>query len=300
MKAEDRKYGYFEGTLSIVVNTILFALKMWVGLASRSVAMVADAWHTLSDTMTSLTVIAGFWVSGRPRDKKHPFGHGRAELIAAIVISVLLGMVGVNFLINAVKSLLKSEGANFTSAGVIIFALSILIKEGLAQYSIWAGKKINSKALIADGWHHRSDAAASLLIVIGALLSRFAWWVDGVLGIIVSLLIIYTAVDLIKDAAGSLLGEEISPEAKAAIGKIAAKNGLTVEPGHHFHIHRYGDHTEVTMHLCFPEEISLKEAHEAVHSIENRAKTDLDIILTIHPEPISSLISEEESTDNTP
>lgn len=286
---EDRKYGYIEGILSIAVNTILFALKMWVGLASRSVAMVADAWHTLSDTLTSLTVIAGFWISGRPRDKQHPFGHGRAELIAAIVISVLLGIVGLNFLLDSIKSLVKAESASFTSPGIIIFALSVLIKEGLARYSIWAGKKIGSKSLIADGWHHRSDAAASLLIVIGALLSRFAWWVDGVLGILVSIMIAYTAANLIKDAAGSLLGEEISPEIKAAIAKIALENGMTEEPGHHFHIHRYGDHTEVTMHLCFPEDISLKEAHEAVHTIEAQAKSDLDIILTIHPEPISAL-----------
>ena len=289
MKAEDRKYGYFEGVLSIIVNSILFALKMWVGLASRSVAMVADAWHTLSDTLTSLTVIAGFWASGRPRDKKHPFGHGRAELIAAIVISVILGIVGLNFLLDAIKSLLNSESAGYTSAGLIIFALSVLIKEGLAQFSIWAGKKIGSKSLVADGWHHRSDAIASLLIVVGALLSRYAWWVDGVLGIIISLLIIYTAVDLIRDASGSLLGEDIDPQLKASIEKIAAENRVTVECGHHFHIHRYGDHTEVTMHLCFPEDISLTNAHDEVQSIERRVKEELGIVLTIHPEPVSAL-----------
>jgi cation diffusion facilitator family transporter len=291
VKPEDRKYGYIEGTLSIVVNSVLFALKMWVGLASRSVAMVADAWHTLSDTLTSMTVIAGFWAASRPRDKKHPFGHGRAELIAAIVISVLLGIVGVNFLLDSIKSLLRSEAADYTSTGVVIFAISVLIKEGLAQYSIWAGRKIRSKALVADGWHHRSDAAASLLIVVGALLSRYAWWVDGVLGIAVSALIIHTAVDLIKDASESLLGEEISAEMKAAIGKIASENGMTLEAGHHFHIHRYGDHTEVTMHLCFPEDISLRDAHEAVNAIEKRAREELDIMLTIHPEPISALTS---------
>lgn len=288
MNLKDRKLGYVEGILSIVLNTALFALKLWVGIVSRSVAMVADAWHTLSDTLTSMTVIVGFWISGRPRDKNHPFGHGRAELVAAIVISVLLGVVGVNFLWDSIQSLRRAESASYTSFGVIVFALSILIKEGLARFSIWAGKKVGSKSLVADGWHHRSDAAASLLIVIGALLSRYAWWVDGVLGILVSVLIIYTAVDLIKDASESLLGEEISPQLRASIGKIALENGVVMESGHHFHIHCYGDHREVTMHLCFPEDISLKKAHEVVEIIETRVKKELGISLTIHPEPISA------------
>ena len=288
MKAADRKYGYIEGLLSILLNSILFALKLWAGIASRSVAMVADAWHTLSDSLTSLTLITGFWFSGRPRDRQHPFGHGRAEMVAAIIISVLLGMVGVKFFIDSINSLLSAGSAQYTSQAVIIFAVSTLIKEGLAQFSVWAGKKIDSKALIADGWHHRSDAAASLLIVVGALLSPYAWWLDGALGILVSVLIIYTAVDLIKDSSGTLLGEEIQPALKKALSEIARETGSSLGPGHHFHIHCYGDHKEVTMHLCFPDGISLKEAHEVVHIIEGRAKKELGVILTIHPEPVSA------------
>ncbi len=170
--------------------------------------MTADAWHTLSDTLTSVVVILGFWISSRPEDEEHHFGHGRAEVIATIIIATLLAVVGINFLKDSIRQLIAQRSASFSTIGLVIFAISVVIKEGLARFSIWARKKTDSKSLLADGWHHRSDALASLIIVIGAVLEKYFWWVDGVLGIGVSALILYAAYDIAHDASDFLMGEK--------------------------------------------------------------------------------------------
>lgn len=170
--------------------------------------MTANAWHTLSDTLTYVVVIFSFWISSRPEDKEHPFGHGRAEIIATIIIATLLAVVGINFLKDSIRQLIAQRSASFSTIGLVIFAISVVIKEGLARFSIWARKKTDSKSLLADGWHHRSDALASLIIEIGAVLGKYFWWVDGVLGIGVSALILYAAYDIAHDASDSLMGEK--------------------------------------------------------------------------------------------
>lgn len=199
--------GFIEGWLSITVNLLLFVLKFWVGIKADSVAMKADAWHTLSDSFTSLVVLFGFWISRRKPDEQHPFGHGRAEAIGAVVIGTLLFIVGATFLQESIHRLFARQGLTFSSLAVIIFLVSVLVKEGMASFSIWAGKKIDSQSLIADGWHHSSDAVASGLIIIGTVLGRYFWWIDGVAGILVSLLIFYATYDILKVAASTLIGE---------------------------------------------------------------------------------------------
>lgn len=285
MDAQKQQLGYLEGWLSSVVNALLFALKLWVGMTIGSVAMIADAWHTLSDTVTSAVVIAGFWISGKPHDKDHPFGHGRAELIGAIIIATLLGLVGVNFLKESYVQLQHHERVNFSTLGIVAFAVSVVIKEALAQFSIWAGKKVDSQALLADGWHHRSDAIASLLIVVGALLGRFFWWIDGVLGFLVSALILYAAFDIMKEAANTLMGEEMTHELEQRITQKVKAVAPDVSEVHHCHMHRYGDHVEVTLHVRMNEDYSLRQAHEIVSHIEDVLRNELQIEPTIHAEP---------------
>ncbi len=176
------RLGYLEGVLSIVLNTALFGLKYWVGLSTGSIAVIADAWHTMSDTLTSVIVILGFKISSMRPDKKHPFGHGRAEIISSVVIGVLLAVVGFNFLVESIHRLQHHTAASFNSSAITVFAISVVLKEALAWFSIWAGRKIESQSLIADGWHHRSDSVASLLILLGMLFGRYLWWVGAVMG----------------------------------------------------------------------------------------------------------------------
>jgi len=295
MKKKDRNLGYLEGVLSSIINTILFILKLWVGMMVGSVAMIADAWHTLSDTLTSLVVIIGFWISGRPSDREHPFGHGRAELIGALIIGTLLGVVGVNFFKESVMNLFRHvKPPTFTLVPIIIFALSIAIKEAIAQFSMWAGKKINSRALIADAWHHRSDAIASALIVLGALFGKSLWWIDGVMGIGVSLLILWAAFDVVRSAADDLMGEDVDPVLSGKIQALITEIAPDITHVHHLHVHRYGQHREITLHIRMDGEATLNLVHEVASRIETRLRSELDVEVTVHAEPCGN--SPEKST----
>ncbi|MCG2821806.1 MAG: cation diffusion facilitator family transporter, partial [Candidatus Atribacteria bacterium] len=207
--------GYLEGTISIILNTILFGIKYWVGIKTFSIAIIADAWHTLSDSFTSLVVIIGFKVSSKPADKKHPYGHGRAEIISSVIIGTLLAVVGVNFLIASIQRFINHQSASYGNLAVIVFVISVIVKEGLAQFSMRAGEKINSQSLIADGWHHRSDSLVSLMVLVGIFMGGYFWWVDSIMGIIVSLVIFYTTYIILKESISILIGEEPSEDLEA-------------------------------------------------------------------------------------
>ena len=276
---------YLEGTLSSIINVGLFAVKLWAGTVTGSISMIADAWHTLSDTFTSLVVIFGSWVAGKPKDDSHPFGHGRAEIIGAVVIGTLLGIVGISFMRDSYLQLKNRAEVLFDNKSIIIFACSIVLKEGLAQFALWAGKKSSSRALIADGWHHRSDAIASALIVLGALVGKFFWWIDGALGLLVSLLILYAAFEIIREGASILMGEGVDRDFEVEIRKTVEKESPEVNHIHHIHVHRYGDHIEVTMHIRVRGSITLKEAHKTTSRLEQVLRKDLKIEPTIHIEP---------------
>ncbi len=277
--------GYTEGWISIVVNLILFGMKYWVGMRSASVAMVADAWHTLSDTFTSVIIVLSFWLAARPPDKQHPFGHGRMEVIAALIIGTLLVVVGLAFLKESILRLEHYQAAQFTTLAIVVFGVSVLIKEALAQFSYWAGKEIDSQALRADGWHHRSDAIASGLIVVGTLAGRAYWWIDGLLGIFVSGLILYAAFGVLKGAANSILGERPDPRLEEQVRSLINQTAPVVSCVHHLHLHRYGDHVEVTLHVKLPQCMNLEEAHELASRLEEAIRTELNWEPTIHLEP---------------
>lgn len=289
-KRMSKKYktyiGYLEGTISIILNTLLFALKYWVGIETFSIAIIADAWHTLSDSLTSLVVIIGFKISSKPADEKHPFGHGRAEIISSVIIGTLLAMVGVNFLIASIQRFINHQFASYGNLAIIVFIISVIVKEGLAQFSIRAGKKINSQSLIADGWHHRSDALVSLMILVGIFIGEYFWWVDSIMGIVVSLVIFYTTYSILKVSVSTLIGEEPSKDFETEIRKIV-NNSLSRDVKlHHFHSHKYGDNKELTFHIRLPADMRLEDAHGITEEVEKKIREKMNIETTIHIEPI--------------
>ncbi len=281
--------GYLEGILSVVLNTALFAVKYTVGTRSGSIAMIADSWHTLSDTLTSVVVILGFWFVGRKPDTRHPLGHGRAEAIATVVIAVLLGVVGVTFLAESVGRLRSREAASFSAAGFLVFAVSVLLKEGLAQFSIRAGRATKSQSLVADGWHHRSDAIASALIVAGMGAARLwggrVWWIDGVMGIGVAALILYATVDIFRASASFLMGEAHEAQLEEAVRRIVKEASGAATHVHHFHVHSYGGHKEMTLHFRLPRATTLDECHRIASLVERTIRDSLGYEATAHVEP---------------
>lgn len=272
--------------VSILVNTVLFGLKYWAGLATGSIAIIADAWHTLSDSVSSIILLFGIRFSKKPADKEHPFGHGRFELITALIIGAILGLIGYNILVSAIEKLQDRTVTHFGFVAKAVTILSILMKEGLAQYSFYIGKKTQNKAVIADGWHHRSDSLSSVIVLIGIFAGSSFWWIDSVLGAIVSLLIFYATYRIFSGAVHKLLGETPDEPTLKKIKDISnsiANRDLYL---HHTHIHSYGKHKEITFHIRLPSDMSLDDAHKIATKIERRIMEDLNLQATIHMEPL--------------
>jgi cation diffusion facilitator family transporter len=279
------RLGNIEGWLSIGGNIFLFILKYWAGIVTGSVAIIADAWHTLSDSFSSIIVLIGIKVSRKPADTSHPFGHGRAELIASLIIGVLLAVISFNFILESAGKLKSHEPTDYGTIAIIAITTSIAVKEGLAQYAFWAAKKTGSNTLKADGWHHRTDAISSVLILTGIFLGDYFWWIDGVLGILVALMIAYAAYEVMRDAIDPLMGEKPSEKLIQQLQTISREElGFNPEI-HHIHIHRYGEHIELTFHVVLSPGITLDEAHQQIDKLENKISEKLGMAATIHPDP---------------
>ncbi|MFO8133785.1 MAG: cation diffusion facilitator family transporter [Thermoplasmatota archaeon] len=285
--ARQSPLGYAAVGLSIGGNVVLFGVKYWVGLSVDSVAMQADAWHTLSDTLTSVIVLLGFYMAARPPDREHPFGHGRAESIAAVVIGTLLAVVAFSFLQDSLASLLAGRTVGYSGLSILVFLASVFVKEAMAQVSMYAGRKHDSPALIADGWHHRGDALTSLLIVVGAWAGGSYAWIDGALGVMVSAFIFYAAGTILRDVVTSLLGERPSPELRQRIAMAIGEAAPEASDVHHIHMHRYGDHREMTVHIRLPDDMPMREAHAVASRVEEVLYERFGIAVTVHVDPLS-------------
>lgn len=281
------KYIVQEGWISIIGNTVLFGLKYWAGIVTGSLALIADAWHTLSDTVSSIIVLIAGKVSRKPADDDHPFGHGRAEHIAAIIIGVLLAIVAFDFIVGAIEKFSSKEKTVFGTIAWAVTIVSILAKEAMAQYAFWAAKKTNSSILKADAWHHRSDALSSIVILIGLTVGNYFWWTDSVLSFIVALMIGYTSYEILSKEITALLGE--SPDDQLLISIRETAQNACDQPIylHHIHIHNYGQHSEMSCHIKLPPKMPLEDAHDICTKIENAIEGKFGYISTIHPEPIT-------------
>ena len=268
------KLGYREGLVSVILNLLLFVLKYYAGIASASLALIADAWHTLSDSLTSLVVILGIKLSSKKPDKEHPFGHGRWEQISALIIAILLALVGVEFMKDAIAKLRGHEAADFGWLAYLATVASIVLKEGLARYAFYIARKTGNAAVKADGWHHRSDALSSLMVLAGLFLSPYFWWIDSVLGMLISFMLFYAAYGIIREAVNKILGEEPSEEVIGKVEQIVKAEMGNVAYPHHYHIHHYGDHIEFTFHIKVPGEETVEEAHRKATLIEMQIKTE--------------------------
>ena len=274
------------GWVSIVGNMLLFAVKLWAGLVTGSVALMADAWHTLSDSASSVVVIISARFSGKPADEEHPFGHGRIELISSLIISVMLAFVAADFFKSSMEKLVSRETVEFGPLAWFAVILSIVTKEAMAQYAMWASKKVDSPMLKTDAWHHRSDALSSLIILFGILLASRLWWIDGALGIFVSLFILHTTITLFRENINPLLGEIPNDQLINKVKQICNDKFNHQVMAHHFHLHRYGRHQELTFHIKLPGHMDLESVHNIATEIELDIKEKLDIDATIHVEPI--------------
>lgn len=286
----NRRLAKRAGHVAVWGNVALAAFKFAVGIFTGSIAVVADAWHTLSDSLSSVVMLVGLKISEKPADKEHPFGHGRAELIASVVIGMMLAAVGFEFARGGIEKILSRETADFGWLGYSAMLVTVVAKEAMAQYSFRAARKTGLTSLRADGFHHRSDALSSLVILAGMIAFAVSggrlWWMDGALGALVGLMLLRVAWTVLRDAGDKLLGEGVPADTEEKIREIARRVGGNGDLDlHHLHLHVYGEHREITFHVRLAPETKLIDAHTLATEIERAVFDELGIEATIHVEP---------------
>lgn len=294
MKNSKSKDAYKQGVISIIINSLLFVAKYYAGVVSGSVALITDAWHTVSDSASSVVLIIGTKFANKPADKEHPYGHGRIELITALIIGIMLTLIGFNFLTSAINKLVLREAANFGMLAITVTIASVLLNEGLAQYAFYLARRTKNTSLRADGWHHRSDALSSFILLVGILAGSVWWWMDGVLGIIMAGFIFHAGYGIFKDVVNPLIGQQPDKKMLNRIKEICTQiAGKEVSP-HHFHIHQYGAHTELTFHIALEGEQSLTDSHSLADKMEKQINELFAVEATIHIEPAGDSETEKD------
>jgi cation diffusion facilitator family transporter len=278
--------GLVGGWVSIVLNLVLFVVKAALGAITGSIAVIADAVHSLSDVVSSAVVVFGFRMASKPSDEEHPFGHGRAETIATLIVAVLLIVIGVEFIRTSIGRLMNPVALVIGWPMIAALAATIVVKEWLTRFSMALGRLIGSDALEADAWHHRTDSISTLLVLVGFVLSRFGLtWVDGVAGIAVSAIVIWTGFEIGRRAVNRLLGQAPTEEEVEEIHRTAM--GVEgVEGVHEVIIHRYGDRRAISLHVEVSAERPALELHSIADEVEERLSQGQRGVVVVHIDPI--------------
>lgn len=282
------KIGFLSGVVGIIINTILFTIKLIVGILVSSVAVIADAFNNLSDAASSLITIIGFKMANKPPDKNHPFGHGRIEYISALIISFLVMLVGFQFVKTSIGRILNPEPVVFNLIPFILLVVSIVFKLWLAIFNRNLGNKINSTSLKATATDAFGDVFITLVVSLSLLASRFTSFpIDGYIGVIVALFILYAGYGITKETISPLIGEAPDKEfIKEIENSLLSYNYITGV--HDLIIHNYGPgRTMASIHAEIPANIDIMSIHEVIDKAEREISDKLDIHLVIHMDPIS-------------
>lgn len=280
-----------------IVNLLLLIFKFVAGIMGRSAAMVADAVHSLSDFVTDIIVIVFVKISGKPEDNNHRYGHGKYETLATAMIGVALFVVGIGLLVNGATKIYEVINGAILPApskiALIAAVVSIVAKELIYRYTVRAGKKLNSQAVIANAWHHRSDAFSSIGTVIGiggAIFLGERWRIlDPIAAVAISGFILKVAIDLIKPCLDELLERSLPADTERKIMDIIESFPEISSP-HHLRTRRIGSHIAIEVHVRLDGKMSLEEAHTVVTMVERRLKDEFgsDTHIGIHMEPVKS------------
>lgn len=295
MQSSTREKEIYKVTLwGSLVNFVLLLLKFIAGFIGHSAAMIADAVHSLSDFVTDIIVVVFVRISGKPQDEGHDYGHGKYETLATAIIGTVLLFVGIGILLNSAKSILAvCHGKELAAPSLLALAaaaISIIAKEALYQYAIFKGKRLNSKAVIANAWHHRSDAFSSIgtLIGIGGAIFLGAKWrvLDPIAALVVSLFIIKVSVTLIKPCIEELLEKSLPKEEEDKILEIILSIPEVSAP-HHLRTRHIGNNIAIEVHIRMDGSMSLNAAHDISKQIEVALKDEFgpDTHIGIHMEP---------------
>ena len=278
------------------VNVILLLFKFVAGIVGHSAAMVADAVHSLSDFVTDIIVLVFVHISGKPKDKDHDYGHGKYETLAMTIIGFALLLVAVGIEYSGLTKIVDwAQGEELEAPGLLALwaaLLSIALKEAVYHYSMIKARQLQSQAVEANAWHHRSDALSSIGTAIGiggAIFLGQRWTVlDPVASIIVGMFIIKVSVDLLRNGIGDLMEQSLPDEVEDEILRLAASVPGVAEP-HELRTRRLGNHYAIELHILMDDDISLREAHQKSEEVENilREHYGNDTHIAVHVEPKS-------------
>ena len=291
----ERKQEIYQVTLvGGAVNILLLLFKFVAGIVGHSAAMLADAVHSLSDLLTDAIVLAFIHISDKPEDKSHDYGHGKFETLAMTIIGVALLGVAIGIAYNGMTKVIDwANGTELRAPGMLALwaaLLSIVLKEGVYRYSMVKARKLNSQAVEANAWHHRSDALSSFgtaLGIGGAIFLGQRWTVlDPIASIIVGLFIIKVSVDLLRNGIGDLMEQSLPDAVEEEMLRLVGELPGVAEP-HDLRTRRIGNHYAIELHILMDGDISLKEAHDKASEVEDllRERYGADTHVAVHVEP---------------
>jgi len=276
------------------VNALLLLFKFVAGIVGHSSAMIADAAHSLSDFVTDIIVLVFVKISNKPQDKSHDYGHGKYETLALTVIGIALMAVAIGIIVKgAMKIAAWANGDVLEAPGKLAFwaaIVSIVMKEAVYRYSIIKARKLNSKAVEANAWHHRSDALSSIGTAVGiggAIFLGERWIIlDPIASVVVGAFIVKVAFDLLKNGIGDLMEQSLPDEVEDEILRLASEVPGVSEP-HDLRTRRIGNHYAIEMHILMDGGISLKEAHDKASEVEEalRQRYGEETHVVVHVEP---------------
>ena len=282
------RYGAAAGIVGIVANTLLCAGKMLIGFISGSVSITADAVNNLSDAASSLMTLIGFRISQKPPDKEHPYGHARVEYLSGLAVAALILIIGFQLAKSSVEKILAPSPVEFSPALVAVLVLAILVKLWLAAFNKKVGRHINSSTLLAAAADSRNDVISTAAVLAAALISRFFGIdLDGWMGLAVALFILYSGIGIGKETIAPLLGAPPDPELVKSIGEKVLNFDDRILGFHDLVVHDYGPgQCFATIHAEMDYRLDPLEAHELLDDIESSFRSEDNIQLVIHYDPL--------------
>ena len=287
--ATRKKAGFLSSTVGIVCNIILFVSKFIIGTIANSVAIISDAFNNLTDCLSCIITMFGYNLASKPADKEHPFGHGRMEYFTSLIIAVFIIIVGFEFFKTSLSRIFNKEDIDVTYFTIIVLVLSILLKFWMYLFNKEMSTIFNNQAMMATSYDSLSDAMTTSITLIGSIISLFTDFpIDGVIGLIVSGLIIKTAISIIKDTLDELLGKPADKETTQQLLDIVMSH-QGILGVHDLMIHNYGPSNMIaSLHAEVDAKQNVLEAHDTIDNIEKEIFEKMKIMTTIHLDPIET------------
>lgn len=283
------RYGVVASTVGIICNVLLFAGKFLAGVVMHSIAVTADAFNNLSDAASSIISFVGMKMASKPADKNHPFGHGRIEYIAAFIVAFLVIEVGFTFFKSSIQKIMHPEAIAFEPVPFIILGISVLVKIWLGMFNKKLGGKINSKVLEATAADCIGDVAVTAATMAAILVGLFFKInIDGIAGLLVSLVVMWAGINIAKDTLEPLIGEAIDPElCEQIVSMVEGYDGILGT--HDLIVHNYGPNKSMaSVHAEVPRDVDIETSHEIIDRIEREVSKKLGIFLVIHMDPVET------------